>query len=89
MTICVPIKELKNTASFARLVEGSSDPVIVTKNGFEAFAVMTVEKLDALRLEAARAQLYRDVDEAEVDLAAGHVLNARESQQKARERYGL
>lgn len=89
MTVCVPIKEMKNTASFARLVEESSDPVIVTKNGFETFAVMTVEKLDALRLEAARAHLYRDVDEAESDFVAGRVTDARASQQQARERYGL
>lgn len=52
MTVCVPIKEMKNTAAFSDLVESSVDPIIVTKNGFEKFAVMTMEQLDALRLEA-------------------------------------
>lgn len=89
MTICVPFKELKNTASFAKTVEGSDEPVIVTRNGYETFAVMTVEKLDALKQEAARARLYRDIDEAEDDFAAGRVMDGRESQRKARERYGL
>lgn len=89
MTTCVPIKELKNTAAFAQLVEETSDPVIVTKNGCEKFAVMTVEMLDSLRMEAARAQLYRDIDEAEADFAAGRVIDAQSSQEKARERYGL
>lgn len=89
MTVCVPIKKLKNTATFSKLVEDSPDPVIVTRNGCESFAVMTVEKLDALRLEAAWAQLYREIDEAENDFASGRVSEARESQLRARERYGI
>lgn len=89
MPVCVPIKDLKNTAAFAETVESSADPVIVTRNGREAFAVMTVEKLDALRLEAARAELYRTVAEAEADIVAGRVTEARASQRAARERYGL
>ncbi|MBS6976100.1 type II toxin-antitoxin system prevent-host-death family antitoxin [Gordonibacter urolithinfaciens] len=80
---------MKNTATFSKLVESSPDPVIVTRNGRESFAVMTVEELDALRLEAARAQLYRDVDEAEDDFAHGRMTEASESQRRARERYGL
>ena len=78
MTVCVPIKDLKNTATFSKLVESS-----------ESFAVMTVEELDALRLEAARAQLYRDIDEAEDDFAHGRMTEANESQRRTRERYGL
>lgn len=89
MTVCVPIKELKNTASFAKLVEESSDPVIVTKNGYEKFAVMTVEKLDALRMGAARAQLYDHIDAAEADFQADRVTDGFASQQNAREKYGL
>ncbi len=89
MTTCVPIKELKNTSSFARLVEESQDPVIVTRNGYESFAVMTIAQLDALKLDAARADLYRDIDDAEADFAAGRVVDGRESQRLARVRYGL
>ena len=89
MTVCVPIKDLKNTATFSKLVESSPDPDIVTRNGRESFAVMTVEELDALRLEAARAQLYRDIDEAEDDFAHGRMTEANESQRRTRERYGL
>ena len=80
---------MKNTATFSKLVESSPDPVIVTRNGRESFAVMTVEELDALRLEAARAQLYRDVDEAEDDFAHGRMTEASESQRRGRGRYGL
>ena len=43
---------------------------------------MTVEELDALRLEAARAKLYRDIDEAEDDFAHGRMTEANESQRE-------
>lgn len=80
MTKCVPIKEMKNTAAFAQMVEESSDPVIVTKNGYEKFAVMTVEKLDSLRMDAARALLYDRVESAESDFTEGRVIEAAKSQ---------
>lgn len=89
MTTCVPIKEMKNTAAFAEMVEASQGPVIVTRNGRQALAVMTVDEFDALKLEASRAELYRLVDEAESDIAAGRTVSARESQAAARARYGL
>lgn len=89
MTKCIPIKEMKNTATFARLVEESSDPVIVTKNGYEKFAVMTVEKLDSLRLDAARVRLYDHIAQAEQDFSEGRIVDANESQRAARDVYGL
>ena len=57
---CVPIKELKDTATFSRLVESSADPVIVTRNGYDAFAVMTVEQLEALKFEADGPLYFRE-----------------------------
>ena len=89
MPVCVPIRDLKNTAEFSKTVEDSAEPVIVTRNGREAFAVMTVEQLDALRMEAARAELYQRVIEAEQDIAEGRLADARASQQAARNRHGL
>ncbi len=89
MPRCVPIKEIKNTVEFARIVEESPEPVIVTRNGREAFAAMSMEVLDAMRVERARAELYRLVDEAEEDIRAGRVVDARESIRRTRERYGL
>ena len=37
MQTCVPVKDLKDTASFARRVEQASGPITVTKNGYEVF----------------------------------------------------
>lgn len=89
MPICVPIKELKNTGAFAKTVEEADGPVIVTRNGYEEFAVMTMEQYEALRLEAARAALYREVELAEADIRDGRMTDGWESLAAARERYGL
>lgn len=89
MQTCVPIKDMKDTAAFAATVENADGPVIVTRNGRAAFAVMTMEELDSLRLEASRSELYRLVSEAEGDLARGRLADARASQAQARARYGL
>lgn len=89
MPRCIPIKEIKNTTEFARIVEESPEPVIVTRNGREAFAAMSIELLDAMRMERARAELYRLLDEAEEASRAGRVVDAPESIQRTRDRYGL
>lgn len=89
MAVCVPIKELKNTAEFTETVCKADGPVTVTKNGRSAFVSMTPEYYEALCLEAARSRLYQAVDRAEADIAAGHVSDARASQAALRARYGL
>ena len=43
MTYCVPIKEMKDTLSFANMVKQTNHPVFVTKNGREEFVVMSTE----------------------------------------------
>ena len=89
MTVCVPMKELKNTASFTRTVQTAGEPVIVTNNGKEAFVSMTPEYYDKLRFEAARLDLYQSLERAEEDRKAGRVVDAREFIDELRDRYGL
>ena len=60
--ICVPTKELKNTQSFTATVQEAEGPVIVTKNGKEAFVSMSLDCYDALVREGARARLYESID---------------------------
>ena len=43
MAYCVPIKDLKDTAAFARLVKKTEHPIFITKNGREEFVVMSTE----------------------------------------------
>ncbi len=89
MPTCVPIKELKNTAEFSRIVEESASPVIVTKNGYDSFVAMTTQAYEALKLEAARAKLYKIIDQAEQDLAENRTVEAHSAITEARARYGL
>ena len=89
MTTCVPIKELKNTADFTKLVENSDSPVIVTKNGCEAFLALSTSAYEALEMEAARSRLYQSIDRAEADIAAGRTVEAHTAINDIRSRYGL
>lgn len=87
--ICVPTKELKNTQGFTSTVQAADGPVIVTKNGKEAFVSMSLECYDALLREGARARLYESIDRAESDIAAGRTVDAHEKSSELRARYGL
>lgn len=48
MPVCVPIKDMRDTAKFAELVETAPGPVTVTKNGYSKFVVMRAADYDAL-----------------------------------------
>lgn len=89
MTVCAPVKDLKNTAEFTRLVNEASEPVMVTTNGKVSFVAMSPEEYDALRAEGALSRLYQVLDRAEEDVAAGNWTDARETVASLKERYGL
>lgn len=86
---CVPIKDLKNTSEFSDTVRSASGPVVVTKNGREAFVAMSPSCYESLCAEAARAGLYQAIDVAEQDIAQGRVSDAREVSASLRAAYGL
>lgn len=66
MPICVPVKDMRDTASFLKLVKGSAQPVVVTKNGYDECVVMTSEEYDYLVAAEERSRLYLSLLEAEV-----------------------
>ena len=61
MGVCVPVRDMKDTAAFAKLVRESSEPIIVTKNGYSEFVVMRAEDYDLMREEVAKAS-YEEGD---------------------------
>ena len=89
MPVCVPMKELKNTADFTKLVENSDSPVVVTKNGCEAFVALSTSAYEALKIDAARLRLYQSIDRAEADIAVGRTIEAHVAIDDIRSRYGL
>ncbi|MFR3273353.1 MAG: hypothetical protein ACLTQI_05840 [Slackia sp.] len=48
MPICVPIRDMKDTAAFAETVHAAQAPVIVTKNGKETLVSMSPEVYEGL-----------------------------------------
>lgn len=89
MSICIPIKELKDTAAFAAAVESAGAPVIVTKHGREEFVSMSMEVYEGMRRQAALAELYRVVDRGLCDVEQGRVRDAGNALAELRERHGL
>lgn len=92
MPICVPIKDLKDTAKFARTVEEASGPITVTRNGYDAFVVMRSADYDAMlngREEAAKKKLLDRIALAEREKAEGKYMDYDTATKKLRARYGL
>ena len=60
MSVCVPVRSMKNTAEFAELVERERD-VTVTKNGCEVFHCLSEEQYRAMQDEVVRARLLSHI----------------------------
>ena len=88
MSVCVPVRSMKNTAEFAELVERERD-VTVTKNGCEVFHCLSEEQYRAMQDEVVRARLLSHVMRAERELAAGTYDDYDGFAAAVREEYGL
>lgn len=89
MPVCIPIKDLRDTAAFDEKVMTSNEPIIVTKNGYDRFAC--VKSSDFRRWESAeaRAALLERIMVSERERIAGLSGDAFESVATLREKYGL
>lgn len=88
MPTCVPIRDMKDTASFTQLVEEASGPVTVTKNGYDAFVVMKTGDYEALQQELAQARLLARMTQAEAEYAAGQYADGCAFTERIRAEYG-
>lgn len=89
MAVCVPVRDMKNTAAFAQLVQESPEPVTVTKNGYSAFVVMRSEEYDLMREELAQARLIRVLADADAAYEKGAYVDGPSFIESVKERYGL
>lgn len=69
MPVVVPIKDMRDTARFSELVETSTMPITVTKNGYGRFVVMRMEDYDALVSDRAKAELMSRISISERERA--------------------
>ncbi len=89
MATCVPIKDLKETASFAKTVEEADEPITVTRNGYDSFVAMSMDKYEAMQQEALKARVLARVMQAEKELASGQAVDGEEFIASLKEKYGL
>lgn len=89
MTVCVPIKNPKDTTAFAETVAEARGPVIVTRNGKDAFVSMSMDEYESMKMEAARSRLYQSIDRAEAYFSEGRTHDASETIASLEARYGV
>ena len=89
MAICVPVKEMKDTAAFARLVDDASGPITVTRNGYDVFVVMRSEDYEAMQEEIAKTKLLARIAQAENEYATAAYSDGRQVLSEIREKHGL
>ena len=85
----VPVRDLKDTAQFCRTVRESDGPIVVTRNGYDEFFVLSPDLFHEYEMIRRRQQLYAEVDAAEARLAAGQGVAARDALEQLRQRHGL
>lgn len=89
MSLCVPIKDLRNTAAFDEMVTSSPTPIIVTKNGYDRFVCVKSSDFNRWEQAEARARLLERIMIAERERAEGKVVDAFKATESLREEYGL
>lgn len=85
MSQCIPIRDLKNTAEISQMCKKAKEPIYITKNGYNDMVIMSAEMYEKIRLYT----VYEKLMEAEADIEAGRVKEARSSLNSMRAKYGL
>lgn len=88
MAVCVPVRDMKDTAEFTALVERERD-VTVTKNGYDAFHCLSDAQYRLVQDEVAKAQLLSRMMLAEREFETGSYGDFSEFASSVRREYGL
>lgn len=89
MPICVPIKDLRDTAAFDEMVSNSATPIVVTKNGYDRFVCIKSSDFERWEQAEARARLLERIMISERERAEGLSVDAFEATASLRAKYGL
>lgn len=89
MPLCVPIKDLRDTAAFDEMVATSMSPVTVTKNGYDRFVCIKSSEFSRWEQAEARARLLERIMIAERERIESQHEDAFEVVDSLREKYGL
>ena len=89
MAAFATVSDLRDTASFARLVDESSEPIQVMKGRERKMVVMSNELFEQYERMARQHAFEAKVKEAEADTKAGRVRPISDMQEDMRAKYGL
>ena len=89
MSLCVPIKDLRDTAAFDEMVSTRPTPVIVTKNGYDRFVCVKSSDFSRWEQAEARARLLERIMVSERERFVCMSVDAFESTKSLREKHGL
>ncbi|MBQ5347858.1 MAG: type II toxin-antitoxin system Phd/YefM family antitoxin [Ruminococcus sp.] len=82
----IPIRDLKNTSEISALCHNTDAPVFITKNGYGDMVIMSMEAYE-------NAMFLQNVTEklalAEKQIEKGNVIDASDSLNALRGKYGL
>lgn len=88
MPVCVPVRDMKDTAAFTALVDRERE-VTVTKNGYDAIHCMSDECYRVMQEEVAKAKLLSRMMLAESELESHDYCDFDDFAASIRETYGL
>ena len=88
MTVCVPVRDMKDTAAFTALVDREQE-VTVTKNGYDAIHCMSSNRYRIMQEEVAKARLLSRLMLAESELSNGEYGDYDEFSASVRKQHGL
>ena len=88
MAVCVPVRDMKDTARFTTLVEAERE-VTVTKNGYDAIHCLSDSQYRLIQDEIAKAKLLSRIMLAEQEIGSGAWEDATAFTASIRCEYGL
>ena len=79
-----PMRDLRDTNAISRLCHSVSEPVFITKNGYQDLVIMSNEEYER---RCAREEIYAKLLEAEADVSRGDLLDGEDVFAAMRQKY--
>ena len=86
MAQIIPIRDLKDTTAISERCKQTNEPIFVTKNGYGDMVVMGI---DVYNRTFAEMRLYKELKEAEDEIARGEGIPFAQFRSRVKEKYGI
>ncbi len=82
----IPIRDLKNTAAVSAMCNETREPIYITKNGYGDMVIMSMEAYEEKML---LLDVYKKIEQAEVQIEEGAILDAKGHLNALKEKYNV